>query len=90
VLDADLRDFFTSLDHGWLQKFLEHRIVDKRVLRLIGKWVSAEVIEDGAWMASEVGAPKGRQHHRYSPTSICTTSWTGGSGNGNDAKRVVT
>jgi RNA-directed DNA polymerase len=59
VLDADLRDFFTSLDHGWLQKFLEHRIADKRVLRLIQKWVSAGVIEDGAWMASEVGAPQG-------------------------------
>jgi RNA-directed DNA polymerase len=59
VLDADIRDFFTSLDHGWLQKFLEHRIADKRVLRLIGKWVSAGVIEDGAWTASEVGAPQG-------------------------------
>jgi group II intron reverse transcriptase/maturase len=59
VLDADLRDFFTSLDHGWLEKFLEHRIADKRVLRLIQKWVSAGVIEDGAWMASETGAPQG-------------------------------
>jgi group II intron reverse transcriptase/maturase len=59
VLDADIRDFFTSLDHGWLQKFLEHRIGDKRVLRLIRKWVSAGVIEDGAWTASEVGAPQG-------------------------------
>ena len=59
VLDADIRDFFTSLDHGWLQKFLEHRIADKRVLRLIQKWVSAGVIEDGAWTASEVGAPQG-------------------------------
>ena len=59
VLDADIRDFFTSLDHGWLQKFLEHRIADKRILRLIQKWVSAGVIEDGAWTASEVGAPQG-------------------------------
>jgi group II intron reverse transcriptase/maturase len=59
VLDADIRDFFTSLDHGWLQKFVEHRIADKRVLRLIQKWVSAGVIEDGAWTASEVGAPQG-------------------------------
>jgi RNA-directed DNA polymerase len=59
VLDADIRDFFTSLDHDWLQKFLEHRIADKRVLRLIQKWVSAGVIEDGAWTASEVGAPQG-------------------------------
>ena len=59
VLDADIRDFFTSLDHDWLQKFLEHRIADKRVLRLIQKWVSAGVIEDGAWTASDVGAPQG-------------------------------
>jgi len=59
VLDADIRDFFTSLDHGWLEKFLEHRIADKRVLRLIRKWVNAGVIEDGAWSATEVGAPQG-------------------------------
>jgi len=59
VLDADIRDFFTSLDHGWMAKFLEHRIADKRVLRLIRRWVSAGVIEDGKWTASEVGAPQG-------------------------------
>jgi group II intron reverse transcriptase/maturase len=59
VLDADIRDFFTSLDHDWLSKFLEHRVGDKRALRLIRKWVSAGVIEDGEWTASEVGAPQG-------------------------------
>ena len=59
VLDADIRDFFTSLDHDWLETFLEHRIADKRVLRLIRKWVNAGVIEDGKWTASEVGAPQG-------------------------------
>ena len=48
-----------QLDHGWLEKFLEHRIADKRVLRLIHKWVNAGVIEDGKWTASEVGAPQG-------------------------------
>ncbi len=56
---ARIRDFFTSLDHDWLSKFLEHRIADKRALRLIRKWVSAGVIEDGEWTASEVGAPQG-------------------------------
>src|SRR5207248_4829865 len=45
VLDADIRDYFTSLDHRWLVRFLEHRIADKRVLRLIQKWLSAGVIE---------------------------------------------
>jgi RNA-directed DNA polymerase len=59
VLDADIRDFFTSLDHGWLEKFLEHRIADKRVLRLIRKWLSAGVIEDGNWSQTMEGAPQG-------------------------------
>lgn len=59
VLDADIRDFFTSLDHSWLEKFLEHRIADKRVLRLIRKWLSAGVIEDGSWSQTVEGAPQG-------------------------------
>ena len=42
VLDADIRGFFDAIDHGWLMKFLEHRIADRRVLRLIGKWLQAE------------------------------------------------
>ncbi len=59
VLDADISDFFTRLDHVWLKKFLEHRIADKRVLRLIDKWLRAGVIEDGKWSASDGGAPQG-------------------------------
>ena len=59
VLDADIRDFFTSLDHGWLGKFLGHRIGDKRVLRLIQKWLKAGVVEDGAWAECEEGTPQG-------------------------------
>jgi RNA-directed DNA polymerase len=59
VLDADIRDFFTSLDHLWLEKFLKHRIADRRVLRLIQKWLRAGVIEAGAWSASERGSPQG-------------------------------
>jgi RNA-directed DNA polymerase len=59
VLDADLRDFFTSLDHSWLVRFLEHRIADTRVLRLIQKWLKAGVIEDGAWSACAEGSPQG-------------------------------
>jgi group II intron reverse transcriptase/maturase len=59
VLDADIRDFFTSLDHSWLEKFLEHRIADKRVLRLIRKWLSAGVIEEGEWSQTMEGAPQG-------------------------------
>jgi RNA-directed DNA polymerase len=59
ILDADLRDFFTSLDQGWLMKFLEHRIADKRVLRLIQKWLKAGVIEDGNWSETPEGTPQG-------------------------------
>jgi group II intron reverse transcriptase/maturase len=59
VLDADIRDFFTNLDHTWLEKFLEHRIADQRVLRLIRKWLSAGVIENGEWSQTEQGAPQG-------------------------------
>jgi len=59
VLDADIRDFFTTLDQRWLKRFLEHRIADNRVLRLIEKWMSAGVIEDGAWMACDEGVPQG-------------------------------
>ena len=58
VLDADIRDFFTNLDHGWLARFLEHRIADRRVLRLIEKWLTAGVIEDGNWSEMQ-GAPQG-------------------------------
>jgi len=59
VLDADIRDFFNQIDHSWLRKFLEHRIADKRVLRLIGKWLTAGVIEDGEWTECDEGAPQG-------------------------------
>ena len=58
-LDADFSDFFSTLDHEWLVKFLEHRIADRRVLRLIQKWLGAGVIEDGTWTACEEGAPQG-------------------------------
>src|SRR3954447_16929479 len=59
VLDADLRDFVTSLDHGWLEKFLEHRIADERMLRLIRKWLKAGVIENGIRSETVEGTPQG-------------------------------
>lgn len=57
VLDADIRDFFTRLDHGWLRRFVEHRIADQRVLRLIDKWLAAGVVEDGRWSRASEGTP---------------------------------
>jgi len=59
ILDADVSDFFSTLDQAWLRKFLEHRIADKRVLRLIDKWLAAGVIEDGKWSATTEGSPQG-------------------------------
>src|SRR5437773_2759403 len=59
VLDADIRDFFGQLDRSWLRKFLGHRIADKRVLRLVDKWLAAGVIEDGRWSETPQGSPQG-------------------------------
>ncbi len=59
ILDADVSDFFSTLDRAWLRKFLEHRIGDKRVLRLIDKWLAAGVIEDGKWSEATEGSPQG-------------------------------
>lgn len=59
VLDADIRGFFDTIDHGWLMKFIEHRIADQRVLRHIKKWLNAGVLEDGAWRQVEQGTPQG-------------------------------
>ena len=58
VLDADFRDYFSSLDHQWLERSGD-RIADKRVLRLIQKWLRAGVIENGSWTAYEDGVPQG-------------------------------
>ena len=59
VLDADIRGFFDTIVHEWLLQFLEHRIADQRVLRLIRKWLRAGVSEDGAWSPTTVGTPQG-------------------------------
>jgi group II intron reverse transcriptase/maturase len=59
VLDADIRGFFDTLDHAWLMRFVEHRIADPRVLRLIRKWLRAGVSEAGEWSETTVGTPQG-------------------------------
>jgi hypothetical protein len=59
VRDADLHDFFTKLDQAWLMKFLEHRVADRRILRLVQKWLKAGVIEDGGWSETPEGTPQG-------------------------------
>jgi hypothetical protein len=52
VLDADIRGFFDNMSHEWTMKFIEHRVADRRILRLIQKWLKAGVSEDGQWSAS--------------------------------------
>jgi len=59
VLDGDIRGFFDTLDHGWLVKFIEHRLGDLRVVRLIQKWLRAGVLEDGKRTISEMGTVQG-------------------------------
>ncbi len=59
VLDADLRNFFDTLKHAWLVQFIEHRVADKRIVRLIQKWLAAGVLEDGKRIQSEVGTVQG-------------------------------
>ena len=59
VLDADVEGFFDTIDHQWLIEFLEHRIGDNGILRLIRKWLRAGVSEDGEWSKTDVGTPQG-------------------------------
>jgi RNA-directed DNA polymerase len=59
VLDADIRDFFNAIDHEWMIKFIEHRIADRRIVRMIQKWLKAGVLEDGILTRSEIGTPQG-------------------------------
>ena len=59
VLDADIRGFFDAINHDWLMKFIEHRIADRRILRLIRKWLRAGVSDEGTWSQTTVGTPQG-------------------------------
>ena len=59
VVDLDLEKFFGSISHEWMGKFIEHRIADRRILRLIRKWLRAGVSEEGAWSKTDVGTPQG-------------------------------
>ncbi len=59
VLDADIRGFFDAIDHGCLERFIEHRVADNRMQRLIAKWLRAGVLEDGKQVETEKGSPQG-------------------------------
>jgi RNA-directed DNA polymerase len=59
VLDADIRGFFDNMSHEWIMKFIGHRVADRRILRLIQKWLKAGVSEDGQWSETKLGTPQG-------------------------------
>jgi retron-type reverse transcriptase len=59
ILDADIRGFFDNFDKSWLIQFMEHRVADPRILRLIRKWLKAGVMEEGRWLEPETGTPQG-------------------------------
>ena len=59
ILDADIRSYFDKIDQSWLVRFLEHRIADQRIIRLVRKWLKAGVLDEGTWSVSETGTPQG-------------------------------
>jgi len=59
ILDADIRGFFDNLDKSWMIQFMEHRVADPRILRLIRKWLKAGVMEEGRWSEPQTGMPQG-------------------------------
>jgi RNA-directed DNA polymerase len=59
ILDADIRGFFDNMSHEWTEKFVQHRVADARILRLIHKWLKAGVSEEGDWSETKVGTPQG-------------------------------
>jgi len=59
IVDADIRSFFDNLDKSWLVTFMEHRVADPRILRLIQKWLKAGVMEEGTWSEAKAGTPQG-------------------------------
>jgi retron-type reverse transcriptase len=59
ILDADIRGFFDRMSHEWTQQFVQHRVADERILRLIQKWLKAGVSEEGEWSETKEGTPQG-------------------------------
>lgn len=59
ILDADIKGFFDAVSQDWLIRFVEHRIGDERIIRLVRKWLKAGVLEEGQWQSSEMGTPQG-------------------------------
>jgi retron-type reverse transcriptase len=89
ILDLDIRSFFDNLRHDWLVRFVEHRIGDRRVVRLIQKWLKAGVLEQGRWSETKQGSPQGAVISPSLPISICITSWICGWRRGGKSRRAA-
>ncbi|WP_436245807.1 reverse transcriptase domain-containing protein [Mesorhizobium amorphae] len=85
ILDADIQNFFGSVSQNWLVRFLEHRIGDKRIIRLIQEGLKAGILEDGIVTVDDRGTGQ-----RFWPTSTCTTSSTCGLSAGDSARPPAT
>ena len=59
VVDVDIRGFFDHVSHDWMMTFLEHRIADKKLLRLIQRFLKAGIVEEGQWQETSVGTAQG-------------------------------
>jgi hypothetical protein len=88
ILDADIRSFFDNLDKSLLVKFMEHRVADPRILRLIQKWLKAGVMEDGKWSETQTGTPQGSvitpRTQKITSNLTARSSWSVGHGTAND------
>ena len=91
ILDLDVRDFFGTVSHEWLIRFMEHRIGDERILRLIRKWLKAGVLEEGSRDGQARQARhKGRRFHPCWLTPTCTMSSISGRSSGASATPPAT
>ena len=90
ILDADIRSFFDSVSQQWLIRFVEHRIGDRRIIRLIQKWLKAGILEDGVVTVSDTGTGQGSVISHCSPMSTCTMSSTSGRSAGDGARPRAT
>ena len=75
ILDADIAKFFDTIEHDWLVKFIEHRVADARVVRLIKKWLHAGVLEEGRITQSELGTVQGGSN---TPQTLKVTLFSNG------------
>jgi len=90
ILDLDVQRFFDSVNHDWMMRFVEHRIGDKRVQRLIKQWLKAGAVEDGEWAATEEGTPQGGSASPLLANIYLHTASTYGPSDGDVAKLGAT